>query len=534
MCRRTPGQGDAGFTVVEVIVAITIAGFVFLSMGLATIAAMKGTLTARQNQLAVDLGTQALERVRALDYADVTLVTGDSTLSGDPRVVSGSRFDPGTGTAEDLVLSSVGTLNPHQEIVSKNSVDYSIWAYVTEPDGVSTEVRRVTIVVTWPQGGKTRSKSVSTLVTQTRRGLPLPRFQFTTVSASALTLGPSTEVVYGFRVKNYGARDAWNLATTSGLTWTFYLDADKDGVLDGSETTQLADSDANGAKDTGAIAVNGEQYFLAVATAPGTVGGPTTHTFTLTSAAQPAAASASQSQSVSLTTASAAPPTPTPTPTPTGTPTPTPTPSPTGSPAATQTPWPLPTASCSSPPCTLSTVYWLHELPVGSHANNGSNTSSFDTSSVLQATSHDYSVGKPGALGRYLDDGGALLTDTNRDKVGDWRMQAPAKLNFKAGQAVVTLYVGCVSGSGPLTVNVAIGQANGTAYSDFTSRGTGTATLLSCTSAFAPVVVPVTVTDFSVTKNKYAVLRVTSAAASPDVRVGYDWGSAASSVVIPQ
>ena len=30
MCRRTPGQGDAGFTVVEVIVAITIAGFVFL------------------------------------------------------------------------------------------------------------------------------------------------------------------------------------------------------------------------------------------------------------------------------------------------------------------------------------------------------------------------------------------------------------------------------------------------------------------------------------------------------------------------
>jgi len=171
---------------------------------------------------------------------------------------------------------------------------------------------------------------------------------------------------------------------------------------------------------------------------------------------------------------------------------------------------------------------------LGAHANNGSNTSSFDTSSVLQAASHDYSVGKPGALGRYLDDGGAVLTDTNRDKVGDWRMQAPAKLNFKAGQAVATLYVGCLTGSGPLTVNVAIGQASGTMYSDFTSRGTGTATLLACTSAFTSVMVPVAITDFSVTKNKYAVLRVTTAAGSPDVRVGYDWASAASSVVIPQ
>ncbi len=129
---------------------------------------------------------------------------------------------------------------------------------------------------------------------------------------------------------------------------------------------------------------------------------------------------------------------------------------------------------------------------------------------------------------------GAVLTDTNRDKVGDWRMQAPAKLNYEAGQAIVSLYVACLSGSGPLTVNVAIGQASGTTYSDFTSRGTGTATLLACTSAFAPLVVPVTVPDFSVIKNKYMVLRVTTAAGSPDVRVGYDWAAATSSMVIPQ
>jgi len=529
--RRTPGRGDAGFTVVEVVVAITIAGFVFLSMGLATIAAMKGTLTARQSQLAVDMATQGLERVRALGYADVTLVTGDSTLGVDPRIVSGDRFDPGTGTAEALVLSSVGTLDPHLEVVAKNSVDYSMWTYITVPAGATTDVKRATVVVTWPQGGQIREKRVSTLVTQTRRGLPLPRFQFTTVSAASVTQGPSTQVVYGFRIKNYGARDAWNISTASGLTWTYYLDADKDGALDASETTELADSDANGAKDTGAVAVNGERYFLAVATAPGTVGGPTTHSFTLTSAAQPSAPSASQTQPVSLTTSDAAPPVPSPTPT--GSPSPTPSPTPTAA-SPTQSPWPLPIATCSSPPCTLSTVYWLHELPLGSHANNGSNTSSFGPSSVLQSAAHDYSVGKPGALGRYLDDGGALLSDSNPDKVGDWRMQAPAKIDFKAGRAIATLFVACLTGSGPLTVNVAIGQSGGTSLDSFTSRGTGTATLLECTTTFQPLVVPVTVTDFTVTNNKYAVLRVTTPGGSPDVRVGYDWDSASSSVVIPQ
>jgi hypothetical protein len=143
-------------------------------------------------------------------------------------------------------------------------------------------------------------------------------------------------------------------------------------------------------------------------------------------------------------------------------------------------------------------------------------------------------VGKPGALGRYLDDGGALLTDSNRDKVGDWRMQAPAKIDFKAGQAIATLFVGCLTGSGPLTVNVAIGQAADASLGSFTSRGTGTATLLECTSAFQPLVVPVAVTDFTVTNNKYAVLRVTTPGGSPDVRVAYDWASASSSVVIPQ
>ncbi len=52
-------------------------------------------------------------------------------------------------------------------------------------------------------------------------------------------------------------------------------------------------------------------------------------------------------------------------------------------------------------------------------------------------------------------------------------MQAPAKIDFKAGQAIATLYVACLTGSGPLTVNVAIGQAAGTSLGELHVPGDG-------------------------------------------------------------
>jgi hypothetical protein len=163
--------------------------------------------------------------------------------------------------------------------------------------------------------------------------------------------------------------------------------------------------------------------------------------------------------------------------------------------------------------------------------------SEMSTNSAMGATGPtDYSVGDPGDRGRYLDIGGSLLTETNADRVADWRHQAPATMKVKAGQAIATLYVSCLVGSDPLTIDVAVGQSTTRAISSFTSRGTGSATLASCTGDLQPIVIPVAIgADFSVTKNRYLVLRATLPGSSTsDVRIGYDWSTAASSLVVAQ
>jgi hypothetical protein len=505
-------------TLVEIMVALTIASGVFLALGMATIAGVKGTLLARQNQLAADMVNQAIERVRALDFADVANVSGDAGLAADPRI-SGGKFDPGTGTAEDLVLASVGTLNPHTYTETRNGTTFTISRYVTEPDGISTGTRRLTVVVTWPVGTEIKERSTSTFVTATRRGLPLPRFLLQFRSPSVQTPGAGTTVAYGLRLKNYGARDAWNIVGPTSGTWTYVVDTDKDGVLDASETTALTDTNADGTVDTGAIEVNGEVFILASTTAGTTVGSVTNVSWTFTSIAQPTAATASQSLSGSFTVSGA--PSSTPTPTPTSTVDP-------------QSPWPAPTPSCGTT-CTLPQA-WFHELPLGAHANTGANTAIFDTNATLQTAVYDYSVGKPGSAGRYVERGGTLATETNRDRVLDVRQQANAKINVKTGQAVAYLYVACLTGSGPVTLNVGIGDGTTSALSSYTQRGTGSATLNECDGTFKPLVVGVPLaTAFSVNKNRYLVVRVTvPSTATTDVRIGYDWAGAASSVVIPQ
>ncbi len=531
---RVPGRlrsyDDAGMTLVEIMFALVIATGVLLALALATIAGVRGTLLARQNQLAADMVNQSIEKVRALDFADVSLVTGDPTLSGDARIVGG-KFDPGTGTAETVIFVSVGTLNPHITSETRNGTTYSLARYVTQPAGLTTGTRRVTSVVTWQAQGKTHVRTSSTFVTATRRGLPLPRFLLQFSSASAQSKGSGTTATFGLRLKNYGARDAWNITGPAG-TWSYVVDDDRDGTLDVGETTAVTDSDSDGKLDTGFVEVNKEVFLLASTTVPGSVGSTFPYAWTFRSVAQPAAASAAQSLSGSVTVSGtpSASPSATPSPSPSATPSATPT----STPGPAQNPWPIPVASCAGA-CTLLPEY-LHELPVGSHANSGSNSTTFDSNSTLQATLNNYSIGSAGSAGRFVGIGGAVTTETNRDKVADWRRQANVRINVKAGQAVVTLYVACVTGSSPLTLDVAIGSGVTTALSSFTNKGTGNATLTTCTGTFQPLTIAITISSaFTVNKNAYLVLRaaVPSTMASA-VRIGYDAVATPSTVVIPQ
>ena len=108
--------------------------------------------------------------------------------------------------------------------------------YVTRPAVATTTssglptVRRLTVVVSWTQRQLVKTRTFSTLLTSTRRGLPLPNYRFDYNGAGSKSVtrwrierAPGAQADFGLRLSNLGARDAWEItATTSG--WAYYVD----------------------------------------------------------------------------------------------------------------------------------------------------------------------------------------------------------------------------------------------------------------------------------------------------------------------
>ena len=118
--------------------------------------------------------------------------------------------------------------------------------------------KRYTVVATWTSYGQTHERVVSTLLTETQRGLPLPRYSVAATSPQTQTKNPSTVLTWGFQVINRGARDTFNISASTG-TWDYYVDANCNGGLDAGETTALTNTDSatgNTAPDTGQIEPN--------------------------------------------------------------------------------------------------------------------------------------------------------------------------------------------------------------------------------------------------------------------------------------
>ena len=301
----TRGRGDEGFTLVEAIVSLMVLGIIFSALATAAIGALRASWTSRTEQQGIDFATQALERARDLDYGALAHVSGD--LASDPRITScGSNkcFKPDPARPEEVLLvSASGGVNPHITQVSaaqSNKVPISVATYVTDPQEHDAEYKRVTVVASWTLGGVQRQRVVSSLVTETTRGLPLPIFKLTPLGGTSVSLNGGADAVLGFTLANQGAPDRWNLtfAGASAGSWSLYRD-DGDGVWEGS-TTDLALTNTNSSEDalvdTGRIDPTGSMVFWAVRTVPvGTAAGDYWSTLTATSAAQPTAQTATAS-----------------------------------------------------------------------------------------------------------------------------------------------------------------------------------------------------------------------------------------------
>jgi len=503
--------GDEGFSLAETLVALGIAVVALLSLLGASIFALRSSVEGRQNQLAGDLLNGAFEEARSLSYSALALSTADVTATTDAgidKTVTPPLFDPGEGPAEPISMQATGAsthLTPYIQQKSTASGPYTVKRYVTVPAGTPTvrglpAVKRLTVVVTWKNYSKTHVRRAGTLITNTRRGLPLPSYTWTyngpaprVGEVPTWTKNPSTSVDYGFVLVNKGARDSWALTTTPAVPgWTWYRDANQNGLYDTGEVALGTSSFATGLIEAGA----GPFHVVAHRDIAASEVGTTTTSFTAGSVSQPAYPVKFVNGTLTVFTGAA----PTATPTPSATTTPTPTPSPTPAPActpgtstglATSGTMPVGTANGGYDFTTPLRLY--NGAPDGNTTTLASNTLGTSTS-LLQSSVCNFSTDTQ------TNEGGRLLTSSGSGTAGvaEWRFQPASDVQDQfRGTAVLSLWVQCPSGAPTLTARLG---TYSTSTTTFVEQGSGTAAASGCPAAssqFHRVDISIAISDSS-------------------------------------
>lgn len=506
---------DEGFSLAEVLVALMIVATGLLGLLSSTLYSVKATVAGRHNQQAADYVNQAIEEVRSVEYSAVTMKDGTPELAADTRITgtgANRQVDVGGGIGpEKLDIRPVGAVDPHVETVTENNGTYTVSRYVTIPAGTAFNaqgepaVRRVTVIVEWRDGEVERSRTAATLLTSTRRGLPLPNWTFayngpaTVVGTTPTqTVAPGADVSFGFVVRNLGARDGWSLSAPSG--WSWYLDSDQDGLWSEDTATEpLLTPASTGLLEPGELA-----HVVAYRVAPSTTG-TTDLTFTSASEGQPTYPGKNGAGRL-VVTSTVTPPTPSPTPS-----------------------SPAPPSTCDAGTSTsvvdpgggngaaTNGGYTLRDLVLFNGPTEGNTTTqAYNTMSVatsgLQSVLCNWSTDQQTAqAGRKLAAGGVGTTG-----IAEWRFQpASAMEDGMRGTAAATLYVQCPSTAPTLTITL-LRRSSGGTTSAFGSPQTVTP---SCTATtFTRVDRTLSIPTATLAAGEQLVMQVTT---TRDVRLGY-------------
>lgn len=490
---RAAAADDGGWSLIESVVALAILAVVLTALGAGTLTVARASVNARTAQQAANILNQQVEQARSVEYAALTMVATD--LAGDPRV-SGSGPWTYLPTGERLVVDTVGSLAPHRVAEVRDSTAFAVARYVTDASSAAGALKRFTVVVTWDAHGQVKERQLSTLVSLTRRGLPLPDFTFALNNTSTpQPVGPETRLVWGLRVENSGARDSWNLTSDDGRMWTYVVDGDGDGVLDADETEQLpdADADADTDPDTGAIETHGVRFLLATRVLAAGETGSLVTTFVARSVAQPTAATAATSLRVEAVVGAAA--------TPAG-------------------------ASCApGSPCTL-TDYHLDQVADGDTPST--QPLPLVLTPALQPGTPNYSTEAGPGAGRVLVPGG-----TGAQALADFRYQVPHKQTHSyGGTAALRTAVQCAPGRSVILA-ADLGASSNANGGTFTRAGAGS-TALTCTGSPQQVAVTLPLTAPLAT-DRYVTVRLAAVAAdSAPVRLLYDMSTADGVLTLPR
>ena len=163
---------EAGFTLVEISVALGVLFVAMLAMAQTAMVGFRDTAFARQRQTANQMANQLLEEIRGLAYEHVTKGLASEDLAGDPNIVDCSgapyfKVCPPDAAAEPIVhtpgLATVTPLVPHQGTYGPPDYpsDFDWNVYVTQAqDAPEAGAFRVLAIVTWanPQNPGARNE----------------------------------------------------------------------------------------------------------------------------------------------------------------------------------------------------------------------------------------------------------------------------------------------------------------------------------------------------------------------------------------
>ena len=136
---RQQRGSDDGFTLIEVLIAISILSIGVLAVGMMQISSIKGNKTALDISEASFLAESELERLLSIPFGDVT----DDNLDG-----SGGLDNNTAGTADDNTTSSDG----------KYTILWNVANGFPE-----TNTQTIKVIVIWDYKGNSKSLSISVI-----------------------------------------------------------------------------------------------------------------------------------------------------------------------------------------------------------------------------------------------------------------------------------------------------------------------------------------------------------------------------------
>lgn len=175
--RAARAEGQDGFTLIELSVAMFITLLVVASLTGAFIASLKGVALAKQRQAATALATATMEQFRAVDYGTLSagMACSDLTTPADSRVtITGTCAGGGTATlnsgvsgipAETLTVqagtpaAAIAPIYPHLSTKTLDQVIYSTAAYVTNA-ATPQPAFNLTVLVSWSSAVSKGSQTI--------------------------------------------------------------------------------------------------------------------------------------------------------------------------------------------------------------------------------------------------------------------------------------------------------------------------------------------------------------------------------------